>query len=50
MEDPIWGYVHLFKNIWLTLSLNEGKSLVEAESGRSGSSPLVSRGPGWRKG
>lgn len=22
-EDPIWGDVHLSKNIWLTLSLNE---------------------------
>lgn len=29
-EDPVWGDVHLPKNIWLTLSSNEKRSEAEA--------------------
>lgn len=50
-EDPILGDVHLSKNNWLTLSLNERSSSVEA--GKVGEVAQVlwpSGGPRWRKG
>lgn len=47
-EDPSWEDVHVSKNIWLTLSLNE-KLSRRRPSGRSDPSPLVSRGRGCRR-
>ena len=50
VEDPVLGDVHLSKNNWLTLSLNERSSVEAGKVGEVAQVLWLSGGPGWRKG